>query len=179
MGEAGSGLRRQGAVTTGNGELATVIRALANYGSYKKYENKYQGLNSRLDEIQAAFLSVKLSHLDAENGRRRQIARHYIKQIVNPLISLPADTNEQHVWHLFVIRTERRDQLQQFLTGHGIQSLIHYPIPPHQQQAYRQWNQLSFPITEQIHQEVLSLPISPVMTGEEVSTVVNAINLFS
>lgn len=169
-----------GAVTTNDAELAQTIRTLANYGSYEKYVNIYQGLNSRLDEIQAAVLDVKLKYIDAENSRRRDIAKQYLQQISNPAVILPenpADTAE-HVWHLFVIRTENREKLQTYLTENGIQTLIHYPVPPHQQKAYRQYNELSFPITENIHSEVLSLPISPVMEVEEVEKVIAAINAY-
>jgi dTDP-4-amino-4,6-dideoxygalactose transaminase len=169
-----------GAITTNDDDLAKVIRALANYGSNQKYVNIYQGLNSRLDEIQAAVLDVKLKYIDEENTVRKSIAKKYIAGISNPKLILPenpADINE-HVWHLFVIRTENRDALQKYLTENGIQTLIHYPIPPHQQQAYKEWNELSFPISEKIHEEVLSLPISPVMTEEEVEKVIAIVNRF-
>lgn len=173
-----------GAVTTNNDELANVIRALANYGSNKKYVNDYQGHNSRLDEIQAAILRTKLPRLDADNQRRREIANYYLKNITNPNVILPLDNSKfeiqdsrlSHVWHLFVIRLHRRDELQKYLTETGIQTLIHYPIPPHQQLAYKEWNNLSYPITEQIHEEVLSLPISPVLTDNEVEKVVDLLN---
>lgn len=167
-----------GAVTTNDAALAKAIRTLANYGSETKYVNKYKGLNSRLDEIQAAVLDEKLKHLDAENNRRREIAQYYIDNISNPLISLPeypAD-NKEHVWHLFVIRTTERDRLQQYLTDNSIQTLIHYPVPPYKQEAYTEYSHLSFPITDAIHNEVLSLPISPVLTDEEVKTVVDVLN---
>lgn len=169
-----------GAITTNDDDLAKVIRALANYGSNQKYVNIYQGLNSRLDEIQAAVLGVKLKYIDEENTVRKNIAKKYIAEISNPKIILPenpADANE-HVWHLFVIRTENRDELQKYLTENGIQTLIHYPIPPHKQQAYKEWNDLSFPISEKIHEEVLSLPISPVMTEEEIEKVIEIVNGF-
>lgn len=168
-----------GAVTTNDNELAGIVRALANYGSTKKYENRHQGLNSRLDEIQAAFLSVKLKYLDAENERRRQIARYYIEHISHPQIILPVNSFSQHVWHLFVVRTEKRETLQQYLEQNGIHSLIHYPIPPHRQDAYREWNNLHFPITEKIHREVLSLPISPVLTESEATKVAETLNKFN
>lgn len=167
-----------GAVTTNDEELARTIRALANYGSEEKYINRYQGLNSRLDEIQAAVLDAKLPHLDTENNIRREIAQYFIENIRNPLITLPelpAD-NKAHVWHLFVIRTAERDRLKEYLAGNGIHTLIHYPVPPHKQAAYPQLNGLSLPITEQIHHEVLSLPISPVLTAEEVQKVVDVVN---
>lgn len=169
-----------GAVTCKDNELATCIRALGNYGSHQKYVNKYQGLNSRLDELQATVLTVKLNYLDEENKRRQAIAERYLSEIKNPKIILPQHKIEQssHVYHLFVIRTEQRDELQKYLEENGVQTLIHYPIPPHQQEAYQEWNSLSFPITEQIHQEVLSLPISPVMTDEEVTKVINLLNNF-
>jgi len=175
-----------GAVTTNDDQLAGVIRTIANYGSIVKYHNDYQGLNSRLDELQAAVLNVKLKHLDADNQKRREIANFYLKNIVNPNIILPHVDNSfliidycSHVWHVFVIRTKRRDELQKYLGNYGIQTLIHYPIPPHQQECYRDWHNLSFPITEQIHLEVLSLPISPVMTDDEVRNVVETINNYT
>lgn len=169
-----------GAVTTNDDELAKTIRAIANYGSNEKYVNIYQGLNSRLDEIQAAILDVKLKHIDSENEMRRKIAVRYISEITNPKIILPENSTDQkeHVWHVFVIRTEKRNELQRYLTEQGIQTLIHYPIPPHKQQAYKEWNNLSFAITEKIHNEVLSLPISPVMAEDEIVKVVEAINRF-
>jgi len=173
-----------GAVTTDNDELAFVIRALANYGSNKKYVNDYQGLNSRLDEIQAAILRTKLPRLDSDNQRRREIAQYYLDNIKNPAIILPVQNMEletwnlklEKVWHLFVIRTPLRDQLQQYLTENNIQTLIHYPIPPHKQAAYKNWNSLSFPVTERIHQEIFSIPISPVLKKEDVEIIVESIN---
>lgn len=169
-----------GAVTTNDAELAKTVRAIANYGSEQKYVNKYQGLNSRIDEIQAAVLNVKLPSLDEENTRRREIAKYYIENITNPAIALPKLPKDEsnHVWHVFVVRCQQRDKLQQYLKNNNIQTLIHYPIPPHKQEAYKEWNNLSFPITEQIHNEVLSLPISPVLTDEEVQTIVRVINQF-
>lgn len=167
-----------GAVTTGDDRLAEVVRALRNYGSREKYINEYQGFNSRLDEIQAAFLSVKLKYLDTENQRRREIAQFYLDHIRNEKIILPKAAGLSHIWHLFVIRTKERDSLQSYLAGKGIQTLIHYPVPPHKQKAYRHWNERSFPVTEQIHREALSLPVSPVMTEEEVKLVVEAVNNF-
>lgn len=167
-----------GAVSTNDKELATVVSALSNYGSDQKYVNKYKGLNSRLDEIQAAVLNVKLSYLDEENEKRREIATNYVSSINNEklvLPEIPKDPNE-HVWHLFVIRCKDRDELQQHLLDHGIQTLIHYPIPPHKQEAYAEFNHLSLPITEKIHKEVLSLPISPVMTDKEVEKVIQVCN---
>lgn len=169
-----------GAVTTNDEELAKTIRALANYGSNQKYVNIYQGLNSRLDELQAAVLAVKLQYIDEENSRRRAIAERYSREINHPNITLPVMPKDagEHVWHLYVIRTADRESLQNYLTENGVQTLIHYPIPPHKQQAYAQYNHLSFPITEKIHDEVLSLPISPVMTDEEVERVVEVMNGF-
>lgn len=167
-----------GAVTTNDETLANTIRAIANYGSNQKYVNIYQGLNSRLDEMQAAVLDVKLKYIDQENSRRREIAERYIAEIRNNQITLPEKPNdcEEHVWHLFVIRTQEREILQNYLTEKGIQTLIHYPIPPHKQKAYAKLNDSHFPITEKIHEEVLSLPISPVMTDEEVAQVISVLN---
>ena len=175
-----------GAVTTNDDELAKVIRALANYGSNKKYVNDYKGLNSRLDEIQAAILRTKLPRLDADNQRRRQIAQCYLENIINSVIILPSQNLELetlglnlcNVWHLFVIRTSNRDKLQQYLTDNGIQTLSHYPIPPHKQLAYKEWNGMSFPITEQIHNEVLSLPLSSLLTDEKLAYIIQSINRF-
>lgn len=169
-----------GAVTTNDEKLALAIRAIANYGSNQKYVNIYKGLNSRLDEIQAAVLDVKLPFIDEENEKRRQIANRYNNEINNPKIKLPeipTDSNE-HVWHVYVIRTEDRDGLQNYLTENNIQTIIHYPIPPHQQEAYQELNNLSFPITEKMHKEVLSIPISPVMSAEEVNIIIDIINKF-
>lgn len=168
-----------GAVTTNNKELADTIRALANYGSHKKYIFKYSGLNSRLDEIQAAVLDVKLRHLDADNELRKEVARFYLENIKHPDIILPQVLNrDAHVFHLFPIRSKQRDKLQTYLSEQGIQTLIHYPIPPHKQECYKNWNTLSYPITEQIHREELSLPISPVLTKEETEKIVDAIYHF-
>ncbi|MCC3213817.1 DegT/DnrJ/EryC1/StrS family aminotransferase [Chryseobacterium sp. X308] len=169
-----------GAITTNDEELAKTIRALANYGSNKKYVNIYQGLNSRLDEIQAAVLDIKLKYIDEENEVRRKIARQYISKISNSNIILPEnpENENEHVWHIFLIRTEKRDELQAYLTENGVQTLIHYPIPPHKQEAYKDWNSQSFPISEKIHQEVLSLPISPVMENEEIAKVIELLNKF-
>ena len=168
-----------GAVTTNNDELAKVVRSLANYGSGKKYVFEYQGLNSRLDEIQAAMLDVKLKYLDADNEKRREVAKYYIENIKHPDIILPSSpVKGEHVWHLFVTRTARRNELQKYLTENGIQTLIHYPIPPHKQKCYSEWNQLSFPITENIHNDILSLPISQVLSLSEVENVVDILNDF-
>lgn len=168
-----------GSITTNDEEVAIKIRAIANYGSLIKYENIYKGLNSRLDEIQAATLRVKLKILDADNQQRREIAKIYRENIKNEKIVLPKPYKEEsHVWHLFVIRTKDRDKLQEYLKIKGIQTLIHYPIPPHKQNAYKEWNNLSFPITEKIHKEVLSLPISPVMNKEEAFYIAQILNEF-
>lgn len=168
-----------GAITTNDDELATKLRALKNYGSHVKYQNLYKGYNSRLDEIHAAVLDVKLKGLDKDNQKRREIAKYYLENIKNPLITLPEFYEEKaHVWHVFVIRCEKREELQKYLAENGVQILIHYPVPPHKQPAYSEWNNLSYPITEKIHAEVLSIPMSPVMTKEEVKTVADVINNF-
>jgi dTDP-4-amino-4,6-dideoxygalactose transaminase len=166
-----------GAVTTNDGKLAEVIRALRNYGSQRKYENRYQGVNSRLDELQAALLRVKLRRLDADNERRRAIAGRYRSEITHPGIILPGvGASNEPVWHVFVVRAIARDEQQRHLAERGIDTLIHYPIPPHQQQAYAGWRGHSHPVTERIHAEVLSLPLSPVMAEAEVSAVIEACN---
>lgn len=168
-----------GAVTTNDDELAKIIFSLRNYGSETKYHNDFTGVNSRLDEIQAAFLSVKLPYLDTENVIRRAIAKRYLSEIKNDKIALPFyDGSENHVFHLFVIRTEKRDELQKYLAENGVQTQIHYPIAPHRQKALSQFHHLSFPITEKMHEEVLSLPISPVLTEDEVSFVIKILNQF-
>lgn len=169
-----------GAITTNHDELAQTIKALRNYGSHKKYENLYQGVNSRLDEIQAAMLRVKLPYLEAETIRRQQIAQAYRSGITNPLVTLPNVIDElAHVWHLFVVRCEKREALQAYLAEQGIQTLIHYPVAPHKQQAYSQWNSISLPLTEEIHQQVLSLPLDPTMSDESVAKVIAAVNGFN
>ncbi len=168
-----------GAVTTNNKELADTVRTLANYGSSRKYIFKYIGRNSRLDEIQAAVLDVKLKYLDEDNEKRRIIARYYYKNIRNSKIYLPTIIAEaSNVFHIFPIFCTERDALQQHLSGNGIQTLIHYPVPPHRQECYKEWNQIRLPITEKIHQEELSLPISQVMSLEEAQEVVEMINKF-
>lgn len=169
-----------GAVTTNDKELFEAIRALANYGSKQKYVNIYKGLNSRLDEIQAAVLDIKLKYIQVENDTRRQIAKRFIQGIMNPKIILPENPSDEkeHVWHVFVIRTENRDELQAYLTERGIHTIIHYPIPPHKQDAYKEWNNLSFPISEKIHNEVISLPISSVLEDDEIETIIKVINQY-
>lgn len=172
-----------GAVTTDNDELADVIRTLANYGSRKKYINEYQGLNSRLDEIQAAILRVKLKRLDQDNIKRCYVANYYLKNINNPNIILPSKNdipryeNElSHVWHLFVIRHKFRNRIIEILEKNNIQTLIHYPVPPHKQKAYSEWNKLHLPTTELIHEQVLSLPLSPFIDEYSLNHVCNVIN---
>ncbi len=168
-----------GAVTTNEGEIAECIRALANYGSQQKYIFKYQGRNSRLDEIQAAVLDVKLRYLDEDNSLRQQIAAYYYGNIKNSMVKLPIRLQDvNNVYHLFPVFCERRDELQQYLKKHGVQTLIHYPVPPHKQECYKEWNSISLPITERIANEELSLPISPVLTIEEAEYVVKLINAF-
>ena len=168
-----------GAVTTDDGILAETVRTLANYGSSEKYVFRYCGRNSRMDETQAAVLRVKLRHLDDDNARRREVAAMYMDGITNSLVTLPERLPDQsNVWHIFPIFLERRDELQQYLKEKGIQTLIHYPIPPHKQQCYKEWNKLSLPITERIHAQELSLPIGPVIQDHEVKAVIEAINSF-
>lgn len=168
-----------GAITTNDGLLAEKVRSLGNYGSVKKYIFDYQGYNSRLDEIQAAILNVKLNYLVSDNERRKEVARYYLGHITHPEVLLPqVDDWDAHVFHLFVIRTPRRDEMIRYLNDNGIQALIHYPIPPHQQRAYKELNHLHLPVTEKIHQEVLSLPISQIITDEEVEKVVCVVNSF-
>lgn len=168
-----------GAVTTNDEALAQMIRSLHNYGSQAKYYNDHLGTNSRLDEMQAAFLTVKLAGLDHENEQRKIVARRYLKEINNAKIQLPFySANEDHVFHLFVIRTQNREALQQFLLKEGIQTMVHYPVPPHQQKALAHWNNLSFPVTEAMHREVLSLPMSPVLAPEEVTFVIEILNRY-
>jgi dTDP-4-amino-4,6-dideoxygalactose transaminase len=172
-----------GAVTCNDEKLEKVIRSVANYGSTKKYVNDYKGLNSRLDELQAAVLRVKLKRLDFDNQMRCEVVKYYSENINHPNIILPKlpINNSQfitHTWHLYVIRTPYRDQLQSHLTNNGIQTIIHYPIPPHKQLAYKFWNNLNLPLTEEIHHQVLSLPLSPLLTIEEVKRVTEAVNSF-
>ncbi len=168
-----------GCVTTNDDELAARIRAIANYGSDRKYHHIYKGINSRLDEIQAAILDVKLPYLDNDNKRRREISKFYRENIKNPKIILPKVYDEKsHVWHIFAIRCEKRDKLQKYLEENGIQTNIHYPTPPHKQGAYKEWENQSYPVSEEIHRTELSLPISPVMTDDEIEKVVRIANAF-
>ncbi|EAH5546822.1 DegT/DnrJ/EryC1/StrS family aminotransferase [Campylobacter upsaliensis] len=168
-----------GAVLCKDEALATKIRALANYGSLKKYENIYQGLNSRLDELQAGILSIKLKMLDKDNEARRRIAQIYLKNIKHKDVILPCcEKEEGHVWHCFVIRTPFRDALVKYLKQNGIETIIHYPIAPHKQECYKDLSHLSLPLSEQIHNEVLSLPISPVMSEEDALRITDLINNF-
>ena len=166
-----------GAVVTNDDELNRIIRAMRNYGSTQKYVNDFIGINSRLDELQAAFLNVKLADLHADNNKRRAIAKRYLAEINNDKISLPFwDGSDNHVFHLFVVQTANREAFQTYLKTNGIETLIHYPIPPHQQKALAEFNSLSFPITEKIHREIISLPMSPMLTEEEVQRIIVTIN---
>lgn len=168
-----------GAVTTNDESLATLIRSIANYGSSAKYVHLYKGINSRLDELQAAVLRLKLLRLDADNECRRDIARRYLDEIKNPLLALPCVDNwEQHVFHIFPVFSPDRDRLQTYLAENGIQAQIHYPTPPHKQGALSEYSTLSLPVTERIHREELSLPMSPLMTGGEVDAVIAVLNRF-
>lgn len=168
-----------GAITTNDPEFFEVVKALRNYGSHKKYQNIYEGVNSRLDEIQAAMLRVKLRYLIDETVARQKVSEKYRASIINSSIILPeiASKNEKsHVWHLFVIRTKNRDKLQGYLNQHGIQTLIHYPIPPHKQQAYSSWNNLSLPISEAMHRDVLSIPLDSTLTDDNVNYIIKTLN---
>ncbi|EYA37612.1 DegT/DnrJ/EryC1/StrS family aminotransferase [Bacteroides fragilis] len=168
-----------GAVTTNDQELARVIRAIANYGSTKKYVFKYIGRNSRLDEIQAAVLNVKLKYLDEDVAIRKEVAKYYIDNVRNPKIIVPIVNDwDSHAFHIFPIRCTQRDELQKYLADNGVQTIIHYPIPPHKQECYKEWNNLSFPITEQIHNEELSLPMSSVILKKEQKIVIDLLNRF-
>lgn len=175
------GMGDGGAVACKDEKFAKIVRTIANYGSEEKYINSYRGVNSRLDEVQAAILNVKLKHIDIDNNIRRKIAKRYCKEIINQNITLPLypENELEHVWHLFVIRSSNRKKLQDYLSDHSIQTLIHYPIPPHKQLAYKEFNSIQLPITETIHNEVLSLPISPVMNDLEVETVIKVLNNFN
>lgn len=167
-----------GAVTTDDEQLAQTIRSLANYGSTRKYEFSFKGKNSRMDEIHAAVLNVKLPYLDKENQRRKQIAKAYLEGINNPQITLIKDNDRDNVYHIFPILCPSRNRLQQYLKDNGIETMIHYPIPPHQQEAYKEWNEQHYPITEFIHQQELSLPCNPTMTDEEVYQIIDSINMY-
>jgi dTDP-4-amino-4,6-dideoxygalactose transaminase len=169
-----------GAVTTNDKELSETIRALGNYGSNQKYINIYKGLNSRMDELQAAVLDIKLKYIDYENEMRRKAAQKFISGITHPAIILPENPadEKEHVWHLFVIRTQNRDALQNHLNEKGIQTIIHYPIPPHRQSAYKEYNHFSLPVTEKLHDECLSLPISSILEEEEILHIINSVNTF-
>ena len=167
-----------GAITTNDEELASLARALGNYGSSKKYVHDYKGCNSRIDEIQAAVLDVKLLYLDDENNRRKEIASLYINKVQNPLIHLPLSERDS-VWHIFPVFCERRDELQQYLRENGVETQIHYPIPPHKQRCFKEWNQQSFSITEQIHSQELSIPCHQAMTKEEVDMIIDLLNSFT
>lgn len=168
-----------GAVTTSNEELANAVRTLANYGSSKKYVFQYTGRNSRLDEMQAAVLDVKLKHLDEDNDYRKDVADYYIQNIKNKYVSLPVTLpKKNNVFHIFPILCTKRDELQKYLTENGVQTLIHYPIPPHKQECYKKWNNMSFPITEQIHSQELSIPISQVISVEDANFIVKMLNAF-
>lgn len=168
-----------GAITTNDDALAEILFSLRNYGSNKKYHNDFIGVNSRLDELQAAFLNIKLPHLNTENEARKKIAKRYLSEIKNNKIQLSICNNiNDHVFHLFVIRTESRDTLQEYLFKNGIETVIHYPIPPHKQKALQEFNHLSLPITEKIHQEVLSLPMSSVLSDEEITHIIATLNSY-
>ena len=166
-----------GAVTTDDAELADVVRALGNYGSHEKYVHDYAGRNSRIDELQAAVLDVKLCYLDEANDRRKEIASLYINKVKNPRIVMP-QSDRDSVWHIFPVLCERREELQEYLKVNGVETQIHYPIPPHQQQCYHEWEGMSLPITERIHREELSIPCHPAMTDEEVDTIIRLLNAF-
>jgi len=169
-----------GAVTTNDDQIASIIRALRNYGSVVKYKNIYKGFNSRLDEIHAAILRVKLKYLDEENEKRRSITRFYLKSINNKKIILPrqAENLKAHVWHIFAVRTPNRTNFQEYLQRERIDTIIHYPIPPHQQQAYSEWNQYRYPITEEIHKTILSLPVDITMTESDLKSIVDVCNKY-
>ena len=168
-----------GAVTTDDSELAAIVRALANYGTTSKYRNKNKGENSTLDEIQAAVLAVKLKYLDKEVQARQNIASFYLRNIQNELIALPrVEQIEQHAFHLFVVRCHERDRLQQYLSDKGIRTEIHYPLPPHKQEAYKEWNSLSYPVSEKIADQIISLPLRISLKNEEVIRICSALNEF-
>lgn len=174
------GLGDGGAVTTNDAELANIIRSLANYGSDRKYVHRYKGVNSRLDEIQASYLDIKLNNLNNDNLVRQKIAKRYLDEICNPEITLPERPREpkQHVWHLFVVRVKNRTALQDYLSKSGVDTLIHYPISPHKQMAYKEFNSLRFPIAESLQVQSLSIPLSPILTDEQVSYIISCLNSF-
>ena len=169
-----------GAVTTNSNELAKVIRTIGNYGSEKKYEHKYKGLNARMDEIQAAFLSVKLKYLDKENAIRKQIAKKYVESIKNINLELPniPEDEHEHVWHLFVVKSKKRDVFQKYLTDNNIENLIHYPIPIHKQEAYKEFENFDSSITEQLHKEIISIPISSILDTRQCDRIIKEVNCF-
>lgn len=170
-----------GCVTTNDAQLANMVCAMGNYGSEEKYVHLYKGSNSRMDEIQAAVLCLKLGRLDEDNARRREIARLYDQGIHNPLVTLPLAESEpeRNVYHIYPVRCPARDQLRTFLADRGIQAQVHYPVPPHKQAAYSEWNDRKYRISERIHAEELSLPISPMLTDSEIRRVVDAVNAFN
>ena len=167
-----------GAVTTDDEAMAEVIRSIGNYGSSRKYVFDYIGRNSRIDEIQAAILLEKLKTLDASNARRKEIASFYINKVENPFIRIPKCDDRDCVWHIFPVFCQQRDRLQQYLQDHGVETQIHYPIPPHKQRCYQEWNNLSFPLTEQIYAQELSIPCNQALTDEEVNYIVDLLNSF-
>ncbi|RQE07102.1 DegT/DnrJ/EryC1/StrS family aminotransferase [Prevotella intermedia] len=167
-----------GAVTTNDLKLAEAVRTLGNYGSSRKYVFDYQGKNSRMDEIQAAVLDVKLKYLDEDNARRKEIAHYFEQHIKNDRITIPTTLNRDNVYHIFPILCTERDRLQEYLKENGVQTMIHYPIPPHKQKAYKEWNALSFPITERIHREELSIPCNQTMSLDDAELIVTLLNNF-
>jgi len=168
-----------GAVTTSDDALADVVRKLRNYGFSKRYVSEYIGLNSRLDELQAALLRIKLKYLDADNTRRRELANQYLKGIRNSRIKMPSyDGSENHVFHLFVVQVEDREDFTRYLEKEGVGYLIHYPIPPHKQPAMMKYHELSFPIAEKIHEQVVSLPLSPMMSADDLDNVIEVLNRY-
>ena len=175
-----------GAITTNDSQLYKTVKSLRNYGesiyddiSQRKYENTLKGVNSRMDEIQATILSIKLDNLDNDNFERKKIAEQYLSKIKNKDILLPhVPTWADPAWHLFVVRSNNRDQLKKYLYERGIDSMIHYPIPPHKQVAYSEWNEFSFPISEKIHREILSIPLSPILSQNDQEIIINALNRF-
>lgn len=168
-----------GAITTNNDALADAIKALRNYGSHIKYQNLYKGINSRLDELQAAFLRVKLRDLDRTNQQRKSVARRYLDEMQNPNVILPrVNDMDGHVWHVFVVRVKERNKFQTYLSDNGVQTVIHYPVPPHKQPAYKEWNRHSYPVSEKIHEEVISLPMSPMLTPDEITKLVNLVTAY-